>query len=67
MKKNIGTIDKAIRILIAVVVVALYFANVISGTLGVVLLIVAGAFILTSAIGVCPLYMPLGLSTKKKE
>jgi hypothetical protein len=67
MKKNMGTIDKVIRILIAVVVVVLYFTNVISGTLAIILLALSAVFILTSVIGVCPLYMPLGLSTKKKE
>ena len=67
MKKNMGTIDKVIRILVAVVVVVLYFTNVISGTLGIILLILAGIFILTSLISFCPLYIPFGLSTKKKE
>jgi len=67
MKKNMGTIDKVIRILIAVVVVILYFTNVVSGTLGIVLLTVAAIFVLTSLIGFCPLYFPFGLSTRKKE
>jgi hypothetical protein len=67
MKKNMGLIDKVIRILIAVVVIALYFANVISGTIAIILLVVAGVFILTSLLGFCPLYMPLGLNTGKKE
>jgi hypothetical protein len=67
MKKNMGTIDKVIRILVAVVVLILYLTNVISGTLGIILLALSAVFILTSAIGVCPLYIPLGLSTKKKE
>lgn len=66
MKKNMGTIDKVIRILVAVVVVVLYFTNVISGTLGIILLVLAGIFVLTSLIGFCPLYMPLGLNTKKE-
>lgn len=67
MKKNMGTIDKVIRILVAVVVVVLYFTNVISGTLGIILLILAGVFVLTSLLGFCPLYLPFGLSTNKKE
>ncbi len=67
MKKNMGTIDKIIRILVAVVVVALYFLNVISGTLAIILLVLAGVFILTSLLGFCPLYLPLGLNTGKKE
>jgi hypothetical protein len=67
MKKNMGTIDKAIRIIIAVIIVCLYFTNVISGTLGIVLLVFAGVFVLTSMIGFCPLYLPIGLNTGKKK
>jgi hypothetical protein len=67
MKKNMGLVDRIIRILIAVVVVILYITNVISGTLAIVLLIFSGIFILTSMIGSCPLYMPFGLSSKKKR
>ena len=66
MKSNIGTLDKAARIGAAIVIVSLYFANQLSGTAAVILLIFAGVFILTSFIGVCPLYMPFGISTKKK-
>ena len=67
MKKNMGTIDKVIRILVAIVVVVLYFTHVISGTLAVILLILAGIFVLTSLISFCPLYLPFGISTKPKE
>ena len=62
-----GLIDKVIRILIAVVVIVLYFTHVISGLLGIILLILAGVFILTSFLGFCPLYLPFGLNTGKKE
>jgi uncharacterized membrane protein len=67
MKKNMGTIDKTIRILVAVVVVILYFTHVISGVLAIVLLALSAIFVVTSILGICPLYMPLGLSTRKKE
>jgi hypothetical protein len=67
MKKNMGTIDKVIRILIAAVVLILFFTEVISGTLAIVLLALSGIFILTSLIGVCPLYLPFGISTQKKK
>ena len=67
MKKNIGTIDKVIRILIAVVVVALYFSNVISGTLAIILLVLSAILVVTSLISFCPLYWPFGLSSSKKE
>jgi hypothetical protein len=67
MKKNMGTIDRVIRILVAVVVIVLFIKGIISGTLGIILLVLAGIFILTSFISFCPLYLPFGLSTKKKE
>ena len=67
MKQNMGLIDKVIRILVAVVVIALHFAHVTSGVLAIILLILAGIFILTSLIGICPLYMPFRINTAKKE
>jgi uncharacterized membrane protein len=67
MKKNMGTIDKSVRILIAAVVVLLFFTNVISGVLAYILLALSAVFVLTSLVGFCPLYLPFGLSTKKKE
>ncbi|WP_333575250.1 YgaP family membrane protein [Sphingobacterium sp.] len=67
MKKNMGMADKAIRILIAVVIGVLYFTNIISGTLAIILGIVAVAFVLTSFISFCPLYLPFGISTLKKK
>lgn len=66
MKKNMGTIDKVIRILVAVVFAVLFFTNVISGTLGIILLVLAGVFVLTSLISFCPLYWPFGINTGKK-
>lgn len=65
MTKNMGTLDRVIRTLIAVAVLALYFAGKISGTLAVVLGIVAVAFLVTSLVGWCPSYVPFGLSTRK--
>ena len=67
MKKNMGTADKAIRILIAVVIAALYFTNVISGTLAIILGILAVVFVLTSFISFCPLYLPFGINTSKRK
>jgi uncharacterized membrane protein len=67
MKKNMGTIDKTIRILVAVVVVILYFTHVISGILAIILLALSAIFVVTSLISFCPLYLPLGLSTRNKE
>ena len=67
MKKNMGTIDKVIRVLVAVIILVLYFTHVISGTLAVILLILAAVFVVTSLLGLCPLYLLFGLSTSKKE
>jgi hypothetical protein len=67
MKKNLGVIDRVIRVLIAVVIVVLYFTHVISGTLAIILLILAGIFVITAILGLCPLYLLFGLSTSKKE
>ena len=65
MKKNMGSTDKIIRTIIALVIAGLYFGNVITGKLGIVLLIFAVVFLLTSLISFCPLYKPLGISTRK--
>ena len=66
MKKNMGSTDKLVRVIIAVIIAALYFTNTITGTLGIVLLLLAGVFVLTSVISFCPLYAPFGLSTCKR-
>ena len=62
-----GIIDRVVRIVIALVFIGLYFTNVITGTLAIVLLVLAGVFILTSLISFCPLYWPLGINTGKKR
>ena len=68
MKKNMGSADKIIRILIAIVIAVLYWQGIISsGTLAIVLLVFASVFALTSFIGFCPLYPILGINTCKKK
>lgn len=62
-----GAVDKVIRILVAVVILVLYISNVISGLTATVALILSAIFMLTSLIGVCPLYLPFGISTLKKD
>lgn len=66
MKKNMGTIDRVIRFILAIIVVVLYATGTISGTAAIILGIVALIFILTSLIGFCPLYVPFKISTRKK-
>jgi len=67
MKKNMGTIDKVVRIIVALIIVLLYVSHKIEGTTAIVLLVLSGIFILTSFISFCPLYYPFGISTKKQE
>lgn len=66
MKKNMGNTDKAVRILLALIAAALYFTGTLPGVLGLVLLAFAAIFVLTSFISFCPLYLPFGISTRKK-
>ncbi len=67
MKKNMGTIDRILRILVAAVIIVLYFTKTINGTPAIVLLALSGIFILTSFISFCPLYLPFGLNTRGKK
>ena len=67
MKKNMGTIDRTVRILVALVVLYLYFTERITGTTAIVALVASGIFILTGFVSFCPLYLPFGLSTRKRE
>lgn len=61
------TVDRAIRVLVALVVIVLFYTKVISGTLAVVLLLLSTVFVLTSLISFCPLYIPFGINTCKKK
>jgi fatty acid desaturase len=63
MKKNMGGADRIIRMIVAAVIAFLYFNAIISGTLGLVLLIVAIVFVLTSFVSICPFYSILGFNT----
>ena len=63
MKKNMGTADRIIRVIIAAIIATLFFTDIVTGTPGIVLLVVAGIFVLTSLVGFCPLYAPFGLKT----
>lgn len=69
MKKNMGTADKVVRIILAIIAAYLYFSGTVEGTWGIVLLVLAIVFVLTSLISFCPLYALVGLNTcpVKKE
>lgn len=66
MKKNMGTTDRVLRILIALGIAAMYITGVINGTIATILLVLASIFIVTSFISFCPLYLPFNISTRKK-
>jgi hypothetical protein len=66
MKTNMGINDRVVRIVIALIFVGLYFTNVITGTLAIVLLTLAGVFTFTSLVGFCPIYWSIGISSLKK-
>ncbi|HNP32929.1 MAG TPA: DUF2892 domain-containing protein [Flavobacterium sp.] len=65
MKKNMGITDRLLRIVAAVIVAILYYNNLISGTVAIVLGVLAVVFVLTSFISFCPLYTPFGINTRK--
>ncbi len=67
MKKNMGTADRIIRLIVAALFVVLYFTHVMTGTLGIIILILAGIFVVTSIFAVCPLYRPFGIKTLFKK
>lgn len=65
--KNIGKSDKIVRVLIAVLFTFLFLNQVVTGIFGVVLVILAGVFLLTSVVGSCPLYLPFKINTNHKK
>lgn len=66
MKKNMGKTDIRMRVIAALIILMLYFFGLISGTLGVILLVIAAVLLLTSVLGYCPLYGLFGLSTRNR-
>lgn len=67
MKKNMGITDRVVRIVLAAIAAVLYFTHTITGTLGIILLVLAGVFVLTSLVSFCPLYTLIGLRTCSAE
>lgn len=63
MKKNMGSADRMIRLLLAAIFAGLYFTNTVTGTFGIVLLVLAVVFVLTSLVSFCPLYSLFGINT----
>ncbi len=67
MKKNMGSADRAIRLVIAAIIAVLFFSGAITGTVATVLAIIGLVFVLTSLMGFCPLYALFGMSTCKTK
>ncbi|MDD4991775.1 MAG: DUF2892 domain-containing protein [Paludibacter sp.] len=67
MKKNMGSIDKLIRLFAAIVLTVLYYMGILTGTLGIISLVVALVLTITSLISFCPLYFLFGIKTCNKE
>ncbi len=67
MKKNMGSTDKIIRVILALIIFTLYFTGIIPGLLGIILSAIAIIFVLTSLVGTCPLYLPFGIGTLRNK
>jgi hypothetical protein len=63
MKKNMGSVDKIVRLLLAAVFAYLYFSGTVTGTVGLVLVVLGAVFALTSLVSFCPIYAMLGINT----
>lgn len=66
MKKNVGNADRIIRIIIAALLVVLYAIGTVTGTVGIILLVLAGILLITSIANICPIWWILGINTRKK-
>ncbi|MCQ3938992.1 MAG: DUF2892 domain-containing protein [Chloroflexi bacterium] len=66
MKRNMSDLDRIVRVVLAALFVYLYFGGIVTGALGIVLVVLAGVFLLTSVVAFCPLYVPFKFSTYKK-
>ncbi|WP_336126973.1 YgaP family membrane protein [Mesoflavibacter sp. CH_XMU1422-2] len=67
MKKNMGALDKSLRVLIAIIIALLYYLDVIEGTLAYVLMAISIIFLITSFVNFCPLYKILGINTNRRK
>ena len=66
MKKNMGSLDKIIRIILVILIAALYYSRIIDGTLAIIFGVLAGILLFTSLISFCPLYFPFRINTRRK-
>lgn len=66
MKRNMSNVDRVIRVIVAAIFAYLYFAGIVTGALGIILLVLGAVFLLTSIVAFCPLYTLFKFSTFKK-
>ena len=62
-----GNLDRTLRIVVAIIIIALYYTHIISGAVAITGLVLSGIFILTSFVSFCPLYLPFGMNTREKK
>jgi Protein of unknown function (DUF2892) len=67
MTKNMGNLDRALRLIVVVAIAIAYLMGMLSGTIAIILGVVAAAFLMTSLVGTCPAYLPFGLSTRGRN
>ena len=67
MKKNLGTFDRIIRVIVAAIFVSLFASGIVTGTWGIILVVLAAVLLLTSLVSFCPLYLPFGLDTLRRK
>ncbi len=67
MKTNVGTLDKTIRVIAAIIVAILVYSDVLNGVPAIILSVVAIFLVLTSMVSICPLYLALGINTKGRK
>lgn len=65
MKRNMSNLDRIIRVVLAAVFAYLYFGDIVTGTLGIILVVLGAVFLLTAILAFCPLYLPFKISTYK--
>jgi len=65
MKRNMSDLDRVVRVAIAALFAYLYFGGIVTGVMGIVLVVLGGVFLLTAVVAFCPLYAPFKLSTYK--
>lgn len=67
MKKNMGNLDRILRIVVAIIIGVLFYLGKIDGMVGYILVVLAGVFLITSVFSFCPLYVPFGINTCEKK